>query len=325
MRHRVVAGLLVGAVIFAACGDDSPTEPDAVVTAAPEMSARSAKKATPFEMDVAVQADIEARLTDMAYEKAAEYSAKRAEAGAELPEGISVAPAGFSWVGNVEGHAVGNSVFFLDRGNKQIPVQWVPGDARRNGRDDIGYAFVEFLPAIYETPLVTSAETFAAIDGAMGTWASMNCSSGLEIPKGTFGDWLNFDSDVLHDGFQNLGPGVLGATFPFIFVDGGVPTDIDNDGNFDYAFAIIAYSSEFPWGIDTNTFPFIDVETVALHEMGHGLGQAHFGKAFLTLSNGKVHFAPRSVMNAGYSGLQQSPTGTDNAGHCSMFGSWPNN
>jgi len=205
-------------------------------------------------------------------------------------------------------------------------VQWVPGDARRNGRTDIGYAVDEvFGVGSYSAPGVTSAQSLAAIDGAMATWDGQRCSKGLTLPKGDFIDWLFFDNDVFHEGFFPLPPGVLGVTSPFIFIDANGPTDIDNDGNFDYAFAIITYSSDFVWGIDTNTFPFIDVETVALHEMGHGLGQAHFGTAFQTLSNGKVHFAPRSVMNVAYSGLQQGLTGTDRAGHCSMFGSWPNN
>ena len=324
MKHLAFAGLFVGAVTLAACGDNHSTDPEAVVTAAPEMSARSAKKATPFEMDVAVQADIEARLTDYVQQKAASIAAQRAEAGVALPEGVSVAPLGFSWVGSLDGEAIGNTVFFLDRGNKQIPVQWVPGDARRNGRTDIGYAVDEGFGS-YSAPGVTAAQSLAAIDGAMATWDGQQCSKGLTIPKGDFFDWLFFDSDVFHEGFFPLPPGVLGVTSPFVFLDGGVPTDIDNDGNLDYAFAVITYSSDFVWGIDTNTFPLIDVETVALHEMGHGLGQAHFGTAFLTLSNGMVHFAPRSVMNAAYSGLQQGLTGTDRAGHCSMFGSWPNN
>ena len=41
-----------------------------------------------------------------------------------------------------------------------------------------------------------------------------------------------------------------------------------------------------------------DIETVALHEAGHGLSQGHFGKAFRTVKNGKLHFSPRAVMNA---------------------------
>ena len=49
-------------------------------------------------------------------------------------------------------------------------------------------------------------------------------------------------------------------TFPFVWVDAsGNPTDIDNDGAADYAFALILYSSTFSWAINGD----IDVETVA--------------------------------------------------------------
>jgi hypothetical protein len=64
---------------------------------------------------------------------------------------------------------------------------------------------------------------------------------------------------------------------------------------------------------------------VALHESGHGLSQGHFGKAFGTDANGKIHFSPLAVMNAAYSGVQQDLKGSDNAGHCSVWASWPNN
>ncbi|MGH7542224.1 MAG: hypothetical protein ACRELC_14620, partial [Gemmatimonadota bacterium] len=70
--------------------------------------------------------------------------------------------------------------------------------------------------------------------------------------------------------------------------------------------------------------PF-DVETVAAHEVGHGLSQAHFGEAFFTLANGRLHFAPRALMNTAYSGIQQALSGTDRGGHCSLWGDWPNN
>ena len=75
------------------------------------------------------------------------------------------------------------------------------------------------------------------------------------------------------------------------------------------------------WQIDAN----VNVETVALHEAGHGLSQGHFGKGFVTSSNGKLHFSPRAVMNAAYNGVQQDIDQTDNAGHCSIWGQWPNN
>ena len=124
----------------------------------------------------------------------------------------------------------------------------------------------------------------------------------------------------MHGGFGTgidlfLPPPIIAATYTIIFTG---PTDIDNDGNPDAAFREIYYTFNFPWGINTNS-P-IDVETVALHETGHGLSQGHFGKAFVTNSNGKLHFAPLAVMNAGYTGVQQSLAGTDNGGHCSMWG-----
>ncbi|MEK7829947.1 MAG: hypothetical protein AAB401_02620, partial [Acidobacteriota bacterium] len=99
------------------------------------------------------------------------------------------------------------------------------------------------------------------------------------------------------------------------------PTDIDNNGKLDTAFREILYNNAFTWRINSN----IDVETVALHEAGHGLSQAHFGTAFRTNSNGVLHFAPRAVMNAAYSGVQQHLAGTDNSGHCSIWAHWPNN
>ena len=68
-----------------------------------------------------------------------------------------------------------------------------------------------------------------------------------------------------------------------------------------------------------------DIETVALHEAGHGLSQGHFGKKFRTDKNGKIHFSPRAVMNASYSGIQTEILKTDNAGHCSIWANWPQN
>lgn len=81
------------------------------------------------------------------------------------------------------------------------------------------------------------------------------------------------------------------------------------------------YNDAFVWQINAN----IDVETVALHEAGHGLSQGHFGKGFVTSSTGQVHFAPRAVMNATYSGVQQTIDQSDVGGHCSIWASWPNN
>jgi len=228
---------------------------------------------------------------------------------------------------------VGQTVFFNDR-TKQLGVHFVPGDPRRGGRTDITYRVDQTEGAIDG---LTVAQTTAAIDRAMTTWQNVNCSviPITRLPNLAFDigliEFLNglggapiIAGDIVHAGWLPAGilsNGVIAATFTFIFVSGGVPTDIDNNGQPDVALREILYNNFFLWRINAN----IDVETVALHEAGHGLSQGHFGKAFVTNSNGKLHFAPRAVMNAAYSGVQQNIKGTDNGGHCSIWASWPNN
>lgn len=223
-----------------------------------------------------------------------------------------------AWLG-AGGEAMGATFFFADWGNKQLPLQWVPGDPRRNGRTDVAYAAGGAgLP--FSTATLSEADVGAAIDRAMSTWDNQSCSDGLVIPERTFLDWLTWNADILHAGFTPLPEGVLAVTGIVAFVDAEEePTDIDRDGAADAAFAFILYNSLYPWRIDAN----IDLETVALHEAGHGLGQDHFGMAFVTLSNQRLHITPLAVMNAAYSGIRQSLQPTDLAGHCSLYSSWP--
>ncbi len=108
--------------------------------------------------------------------------------------------------------------------------------------------------------------------------------------------------------FNNVGNKQLSADFvPGLTLDG-----TDN---------VSFYIDAFLWADGAR----YDVETIALHEAGHGLSQGHFGKAFVTDSNNVLHFSPRAVMNAAYSGIQTQIGKTDNAGHCSNWNSWPNN
>lgn len=238
----------------------------------------------------------------------------------------------------------GNTVFFNNRGNKQLSGDFVPGDPRRGGFNDIAYA-TDGTEGATSSGL-SQAQTDAAILSAMDTWDNVSCSNGLDITNlgsapfdlgyvealvtdGAQGSF--FFTDLMHSGFNTtvtdivFGPGssVLGVTFTFNFIDPatGDLSDIDNNGKTDVAFRDIYYNDSFSWAIGS-TF---DVETVALHEAGHGLSQGHFGKLSRTDSNGKFHFSPRAVMNAGYTGVQTSIGATDNAGHCSNWGSWPNN
>ncbi len=236
--------------------------------------------------------------------------------------------------------AMGNTVFFNNRGNKQLGADFVPGlQFLSDGTTDVTYYVDQNRPS---NDMSVEASTMA-INGAMNTWDNVTCSelgmtevpydgrpTGLVAAFFGFGGSFNYVADVTHNGwmpaefFEILEPGgsnfILGVTFTIIWQDAnGNPVDTDNNGKVDVAWREIYYNDNFPWNIGS-TF---DVQTVALHEAGHGLSQAHFGKAFLSNGNGKVHFSPRAVMNASYSGVQTAIMQSDNAGHCSNWAQWP--
>lgn len=245
-----------------------------------------------------------------------------------------------------ESGEVGQTVLFNNRGNKQLAFDFVPGDPRRGGGTDITYITDPTQPS------ADAVDTLGAIDSAMNTWESVQCSNIPIVDLGetsadegfvstVFGFGGNPDidanpADIVHAGFlppafflQLGSANILGVTFTIIFVDANDdPTDIDGNGAGDAAYREIYYNDGFTWVNDPNDVPgngLFDLETVALHEAGHGLSQAHFGKAFITTSNGKLHFAPLAVMNAGYIVGQQNLKGTDVSGHCSNWASWPRN
>ncbi len=238
-----------------------------------------------------------------------------------------------------ESDQVGRTVFFSDVGNKRLSADFVP-ELSLDGTPDVSY-YVDESRASADLDV---AITTAAIDRAMSTWDNVTCSElGLnKVPYSPgistgyisallgFGGSFAYTADLVHAGwlpaqfFDFIAPGgsgfILGVTFTIVFTDGnGNPVDTNNDGRSDVAWREIYYNDAFLWR-DGATY---DVETIALHEAGHGLSQAHFGKAFVDAANNKLHFAPRAVMNAAYSGVQTTISATDNGGHCSNWGSWP--
>ena len=266
--------------------------------------------------------------------------------GLEFSDNVALFSA--EYITSNESGAVGNTIFFgeFDKGNKQLSSDFVPGDPRLGGYSNIFYAVDEAeATATNQTIGLSAAETEDIIDRAMATWDGVNCSD-LGITKfdevSDIGQVQAFFNDpdpdnfefgviplpiVLHSGilpgsfFDQLAPGgsqfILGVTFTLVFTG----SDIDNNNKSDVAIKEIYYNDNFNWN-DGTTY---DLETVALHEAGHALSQAHFGKAFSSGGNGKVHFSPRAVMNAAYSGVQTKIVKTDKAGHCSNWSQWPNN
>jgi len=241
-----------------------------------------------------------------------------------------------------ESEEMGNVIFFNNRGNKQLGADFSPF-LSLDGSADISY----YVDKNRETVDLGAGVSTEAINRAMGTWDDVNCSEfGLNkvsydgrasgIVAFILGDPDGSDeyvADINHAGwmpaefFDAIAPPngsefILGVTFTFIWVySNGDPVDTDKNGKADVYTREIYYNDAFPWA-DGDHY---DVETIALHEAGHGLSQGHFGKLFKTEKNGKYHFAPRAVMNAGYTGIQTSINKTDKAGHCSNWAQWPNN
>ncbi|MBP0903338.1 hypothetical protein ACFSKN_00420 [Mariniflexile gromovii] len=241
---------------------------------------------------------------------------------------------------------MGNIVYFNNRGNKQLQGDFVPGLAL-DGTNAISYYVDDNRPSL-DLDVVVSNN---AIDRAMNTWDGIICSNlgmfeiaydgrdtgfiaGIigEILGEDFGGSQSYVADVLHAGwlparaFDLVAPNgsqfILGVTYTIVFTDEeGNLIDTDNNGKYDVAWREIYYNDNFSWD-DGNHY---DVETIALHEAGHGLSQGHFGKAFRNIKTGKLHFSPRAVMNAAYSGIQTTIDESDLAGHCSNWSSWFNN
>ena len=78
----------------------------------------------------------------------------------------------------------------------------------------------------------------------------------------------------------------------------------------DTAASEIYYNAGFPW--QSGPGDGMDVESVALHEIGHSLGIGHIGPPL------------EAVMNPVYSGVHQALDPVDDAVLCSVWGRWPN-
>lgn len=240
-----------------------------------------------------------------------------------------------------ESGQIGRTIYFKNVGNKQLTADFVPG-LGLDGTDDVSF----YVDGNRPSADLSISVTTAAISRAMSTWDALTCSqlgihqlpsnkrtkTGFVSELAGFGGSLEYVADVVHAGwlpagfFDMIAPDgstyILGVTYTIIFTDdNGNPTDVDNNGKLDVAWREIYYNDAFPWADGAH----YDVETIALHEAGHGLSQGHFGAAFLDGGTGQLHFSPRAVMNAAYSGIQTGITETDNGGHCSIWSSWNQN
>jgi hypothetical protein len=238
---------------------------------------------------------------------------------------------------NGNGHTVYSKVV----GNKQLPAHFVAGDPRRqwsagNGTE-ITFAIDQTEDIVPPFGIAGGAEATTAIMNAFNTWDAVkstnlgltrNDDEGLDIGimaylNGSGGSPYVF-ADIQMAGFRDLtfGEGVLGVTITFVWIDGDdVPTDIDGNNKADVAFREIYFDPYWYWGVNYETNA-IDIHSIALHEIGHGLSQAHFGTVFVD-QKGNVKASPRAVMNAFYLWPLRTLQQSDIGGHSSIWGTWP--
>lgn len=209
----------------------------------------------------------------------------------------------------------------------QQPYRWAANDPfRAPAHDNLTWLFQDTRGDTLSG--LSAAETGEAIRRAMSNWDNEGCLKKVAVdevayPGGdvTISDALGF-CPAAFDGFGNFlaadiviagwyppecfGPFTLGITITYFFPEG----DINGDNYADTALVETYYNNLWFWAIDS-PLPFVDTESVVLHEAGHALGVGHFGPP------------PVAVMNPVYSGLKQSPLPIDQAGMCTIFEKWP--
>lgn len=209
--------------------------------------------------------------------------------------------------------------------NFRQEFRWVPGDARRGSS---GAELTYLLDGSWGERTASGLDrnaVAAAASRAAGTWAGEPCLAGVPLVEVahdgtsdvTVFDWLidaggfgdPFAADVVVAGFPAgmgdfFGPETLAFSVTFVFVDGtGEPTDIDGDRHLDTALNEIYLNPAIDWVLGADGSGF-DVETAALHELGHALGLGHFSPP------------PESVMSPVYSGVHRDLHAIDRAALC---------
>lgn len=216
------------------------------------------------------------------------------------------------------------------------PFRWVAGDLRRSADGDRVTYLVDSADTV-DSSALPAATAEAAVHRALATWSQDSCLQRVGIVRrptdgsdpdifdaaygfGGFGDfraadivvagWLppSFFEAVVSPG---SGSTVLAMSVTFIFVGSdGEPTDVDGDGYLDTAANEIYFNSGFRWAAGSATGA-MDVESVALHEIGHSLGIGHIGSP------------PTAVMNPVYGGLRTDLLPMDRAALCTVWADWP--
>eukprot|EP01083_Nonionella_stella_P152383 488362_1 len=224
-------------------------------------------------------------------------------------------------------------------------ADWVPNDPRRHGVDEDGSAIsgLDFFIHIDDTQFPSNldrTQVITAITNAVNTWDNVPCTKNkfnLIISNEHNSEGIGYAEYIMSEGRSGsnvkIGDIVFGGFVPPDLFTIAVANELKNKSVgavtvlFDYndeimyenegeiAFAEIYFNDDFSWDILEESVPNVyDVETVALHELGHALSQSHFHPSGKSISE--------VVMTPVYFGVNHDLHGVDIGAHCAKWAQW---
>eukprot|EP01083_Nonionella_stella_P023249 64298_1 len=228
-------------------------------------------------------------------------------------------------------------------------ADWVPNDPRRHVEGKNGLDFYVHIDDTQLPSYLDKKQVITAITNAVDTWDNVQCSQNkfnLYISKEYNGQNIGYAEHKMSGGASGSNVKIVDIVFggwlpPSFFtyqnqLDNttiGAVTVLFNSNNQilyenegEIAFAEIYFNSYFSWDILEESVPNVyDIETVALHELGHALSQSHFhppGKCITTVKAIRRSDANEVAMAPVYLGVNHDLHGVDIAGHCQKWASW---
>jgi hypothetical protein len=252
-----------------------------------------------------------------------------------------------------------------DVGNQAFHYQWVENDARRHSDDGLTLFYRIDLTEL--PPGVSAAKTEQAIEAAVATFEGVTCGRTLDLvrvdadPETDFGSLqhavgmggtatpradITFAGWVPAEFMARAGvPGAFGVALPVAWqTDGSLAwgldlwdpsrsfTDVNRDRKADLFATEVYFNRDWNYVTDdkelADTLFYIDVQTIATHELGHALGMGHFGRSTVILdADGQfvdLYVNPHSVslMNTSSFYQKRDLSGSDVASFCGLYANW---